>query len=144
MSDLHCAARILLACPGEAEVLGQSLASERLALVYTAPQPQAVRTADAVAARTGATVVLREVLAEGSVVAELDAISDVHRGETVLVVLPGNAIRATVPALVGVHEDYVVSRMAARGAVVELAADADGWALRHRHDDAVADETVDG
>ncbi len=130
MSDLHCAARILLARPGEGEALGRSLASERLALVYTAPQSRAVRTAETVAARTGATVVLREALGEGSVVDELDAISDVHRGETVLVVLPGNAIRATVPALVGVHEDYVLSRVAAHGAVVELAADADGWVLR--------------
>lgn len=143
MSDLHCAARILLACPGEGEALARSLASERLALVYTAPQSQAVRTAETVAARTGATVVLRDALGEGSVANELDAISDVHRGESVLVVLPGKAIRATVPALVGVHEDYVVSRVAAPGAVVELAADADGWVLRHRHDDPVADEMVE-
>jgi broad specificity phosphatase PhoE len=163
VSDLHCAARILLACPGDAEFeparpassggsltregrvqadgLGRSLAAARLALVYTAPQSRAVQTAEIVAGRTGASVAVREGLGERSAVTELDAIVDVHRGETVLVVLPGKAIRATVPALVGLRDDLLDSLPAGHCDVVELAADADGWVLRSRGDDPVAAET---
>ncbi len=165
MSDLHCAARILLACPGDAEFepapqassggsltrdgreqaggLGRSLAAARLALVYTAPQSRAVQTAEIVAARTGASVVVREALREGSAVEELHAIVDVHRGETVLVVLPRTAIRATVPALVGLRDDLLGFVPATHCAVVELAADADGWVLRSRVDTPVTAATVE-
>jgi broad specificity phosphatase PhoE len=103
----------------------------RLALVYTSPLPDAVRTAAVVARATGAEVVVRNGLGELSgteadaqvrarVSDELEAIGDLHRGETVLVVSHADALRTAVP---GEH-DWAV------GAVVELAMDADGWVVR--------------
>ena len=89
MSDLQCAATLLIARHGEAEyetelltdaggsltragraqavALAESLAGSPIALVYTSALSRAVQTAEIVAARTGAGVAVREGLAEWSV-----------------------------------------------------------------------------
>ena len=144
MSDLHCPARILLAGPGEQLALDRSLLDARLALVYTGPSRRTVRTAEAVAARTGVPVVVRDDLHGEAVPAELSALADLHRGETVLVVLPGAAIRSVVTALVALPDGRLASRLPVGDAVVELAADADGWVLRSPVDQPGGVETVDG
>jgi broad specificity phosphatase PhoE len=124
MSDLQCAATLLLARHGEAaadadltprgqeqaHALGRSLRARRLAVVYTSRQKPAVQTAAIVEGETGAPVVVREGLDDRSV-AELEALADLHRGETVLV-LTG----------VGDEQDGC--------SVVEVSIDADGWAAR--------------
>ena len=152
MSDLQCAATILLTSHADADgddrALARSLREERLALIYTSPTPPAVQTAEVVATETGVPVVVRETLRDAvrrdgpgtdegpdehvraRMVAELETIADAHRGETVLVVTHAGAIRATVPALVGLADDVGGSRSRTGRALLELAADADGWVLR--------------
>jgi hypothetical protein len=112
MSDLQCAATLLLVRPGtDPDVVGPELVGRRLAAVYCDATATAVRTAEALVAATGVRVVTREGLAQTSTPGELSAIADEHRGETVAVV-----------ARTGLgHEG---------AAVVELVMDADGWAVR--------------
>ena len=124
MSDLQCAATLLLARSGEvsadggltprgrdqAYALGRSLGDRRLAMVYTSGLEPAAQTAAIVHAETGVAVVVRDGLDDGSV-AELEALADLHRGETVLVVTGARDERD-------------------RCTVVEVAIDADGWAAR--------------
>ncbi|MFN8194867.1 MAG: histidine phosphatase family protein [Nocardioidaceae bacterium] len=64
----------------------------------------------------------REVV--GRVRAELAAIADAHRGETVLVVSHGGALRLTVPAVCRME---VPAARIANTAVLELRVDADDW-----------------
>ena len=150
MSDLQCAATILLTphrdADGEGRALARSLREAHLALIYTSPTPPAVQTAEVVAAETGVPVVVRDTLRDGvrrdgpdldeeadeqvraRMRAELETIADAHRGETVLVVSHARAIRATLPALVGLADHVRGSRPGP--ALVELAADSDGWVLR--------------
>lgn len=154
MSDLHCPATLLLTCPGEAgggsltrvgleqaRALGESLRHARLAVVYTSPSMQAVQTAEVVVAATGASLVVLEGLEATSVgetgggirtrvQAELETIADAHRGENVLVVSHRDALQATLPSLVGLAEDVVAVNHWGPCAVIEVAADADGWAVR--------------
>jgi broad specificity phosphatase PhoE len=62
------------------------------------------------------------------VTAELNQIADEHRGETVLVVTHGGAMKLTVPALAAVVGDcWTDERELANCAAVELQVDADGW-----------------
>lgn len=62
---------------------------------------------------------------------ELETIVDLHRGETVLVVSHGGAIRVAVPLLASnVPDSYGTTRQVGNCAVVEVDADADGWMLR--------------
>ena len=113
MSDLQCAATLLLVRPGTAPGgVGPALVGRRLAVVfYSDATAAAVSTAEALAAATGARVVAREGLAETSAAGELSAIADEHRGETVAVV-----------ARTGLGPEDA--------AVVELVMDADGWVVR--------------
>jgi len=152
MSDLQCAATLLLARHGEAEhesdrlpdarrgltaagreqarALGRSLAGARVAVVYTSPLSQAVETAELVAAQTGAGVVVREGLEEQSVGGLLSELADLHRGETVVTVLDIGAIRTTVPALTGLPDGFVSTHPVPHASVVEIVVDGDGWVLR--------------
>ena len=108
MSDLQCAATLLLVRPGtDPGGVGPALVGRRLAAVYSDATAAAVSTA----AATGARVVAREGLAETSAAGELSAIADEHRGETVAVV-----------ARTGLGPEDA--------AVVELVMDADGWVIR--------------
>ncbi len=112
MSDLQCAATLLLIRPGtDPDAVAPELVGLRLAAVYCDATATAVRTAEALAAATGARLVVREGLAETSTAGELSAIADEHRGETVAVV---------ARTALG-HQD---------AAVVELVMDADGWVVR--------------
>lgn len=62
---------------------------------------------------------------------ELEAIVDLHRGETVLVVSHGGAIRVAIPQLASnVPDSYGKAHGVDRCAVIEVDADADGWVLR--------------
>jgi broad specificity phosphatase PhoE len=134
MSDLQCAATVLLVPPGPAEpsrALGRALRDARLAAIYTSPRSSAVRTAEVVGAETGLPVsVLAGLAGARGLRAELDAIADQHRGETVLVVSHTGAIRAGVPPMVGLGDEVAASRRLAGCAVVEVGSDADGWVLR--------------
>ena len=112
MSDLQCAATLLLVRPGaDPDAVGPALVGRRIAAVYCDATAPAVRTAEALAAVTGVRVVAREGLAETATAGELSAIADEHRGETVAVV-----------ARTGLGQEGA--------AVVELVMDADGWAVR--------------
>ena len=140
MSDLQCAATLLLADAGDGRALGRSLVDRRIAAIYTSPHPAAVRTAETAAAATGAEVSVREDLREpldesgtevrARVERELDALADLHRGETVLVVSHTGTLQAGVLPLVGRGSEYAAAHPVPPGAVVEVAADADGWLLR--------------
>ncbi len=125
MSDLQCAATLLLARPGDASTdgslsprgreqahdLGRSLLDRRLAVVYTSNLAASVQTAGIVERETGVSVVVHAGLDDGSV-SELEALADQHRGETVLVLSGAGGARAGC-------------------AIVEVSIDADGWAARH-------------
>ncbi len=87
MSDLQCAATVVVARPGEAEyerellsaaggsltlrgreqarALGDALADRNVALIYTSSMARAVQTAEIVAARLGCGVRVREGLVDG-------------------------------------------------------------------------------
>lgn len=61
---------------------------------------------------------------------ELETIADLHRGETVLVVSHAGALQTTLPPILGLGDEWARTHRLANGAVVEVAIDADGWALR--------------
>jgi probable phosphoglycerate mutase len=195
MSDLHCAARLLIARHAEAEydsallsdsggslsvagrkqaeALADSLRDSNVAMVYTSGLARAVQTAEIVAARLGAMVRVRDALHEWlvgdyagrpfvegmyddvliawgagdhearipggesgreireRVAGELATMADLHRGETILVVSHGGAIRVSVPQLVhNVPDGFGVDHALDPCDVVEVHADADGWVLR--------------
>jgi 2,3-bisphosphoglycerate-dependent phosphoglycerate mutase len=195
VSDLQCAARLLIARHGEAEYdtellsdaggslsltgrkqareLADSLGDARVSVIYCSGMARAVQTAEIVAARLGVVVRVRDSLREWSVgeyagqeyvegmyddvlvawdagdhdarvpggesgneirqrvATELEAIVDLHRGETVLVVTHGGAIRVAVPQLVlNVPDSYGTAHELENCAVVEVDADNDGWVLR--------------
>lgn len=145
MSDLQCPANVLLAPHAtthgdgtlseagedQARQLGRSLAAERVAVVYAGTAPPAVHTAEVVAGVVGAAVRLVEELGEAGVAGELEALADLHRGETVLVVSHAAAVERAVAHLTG---GSPARRTPGGGLgpceVVALAADADGWVLR--------------
>jgi hypothetical protein len=137
VSDLHCAATLLLAraAGDRAVTLADSLADARLALVYCSGTDGARLTAVTVAERLGVAVRVRDGLdgpadgeraAAGWLRAELQGIVDEHRGETVLVV--GDVLADAVPQLVDNPRRY--RDAPAAGQVAEVAADADGWVRR--------------
>jgi|tagenome__1003787_1003787.scaffolds.fasta_scaffold20862162_2 broad specificity phosphatase PhoE len=152
MSDLQCAATLLLASPEEQEAvrstgealtersvaLAGSLASARVAAVYCSGAAEAVQTAGIVAARLGLPAVAQVGLLEPTEgVSEADTsqrsdrqlqeLADVHRGETVLVVGDTKTISTAVRGLFGSAGDP--SRRLAQGETVALLGDADGWRL---------------
>lgn len=195
MSDLQCAARLLIARHGEAEYeteflsdsggslslagrkqareLGESLVGAGVSIIYCSGMARAVQTAEIVAARLGVVVRVRDELHEWWVgdyagqrfvegmyddvliawgagdhdaripggesgheirermAAELGEVVDLHRGETVLVVSHGGAIRVAVPQLVSnVPDAFGSTHELENCEVVEVHADADGWVMR--------------
>ncbi len=107
MSDLQCAATLLLVPYGKTEHHARALAGARVAHVWTASSEQARLAAAALAADLGVGVTASDDLDRGEPpAAVLGGIADEHRGETVVVVIG--------------HGD----------AVVEVAIDGDGSARR--------------
>lgn len=81
-------------------------------------------TARVPGAESGAEVVAR-------VSSVLEEVADAHRGESVLVVTHGGAIRAAVPALAGNLDPARARGLPLPGCgVVALEGDADGWVVR--------------
>ena len=107
MSDLQCAATLLLVPVDRTPALSGSLTGIKVAHVWSGPAPDAVRGAETAAAELGVglTVLDRLQPPEG-LRAALAEIADQHRGETVAVVVD--------------HDD----------AIVEVAIDGDAWAWR--------------
>lgn len=173
MSDLQCAARLLIARHGEAEYesplrsdaggslsltgrkqaegLAASLANARVSAIYCSGLVRAVQTAEIVAARLGVVVRVRDQLRERDaddhdarladgesadeirqrMAEELEAIVDLHRGETVLVISHGGAIRVAVPHLAAnLADNFGTVHEVDNCAVVEMDADADAWVVR--------------
>jgi probable phosphoglycerate mutase len=159
VSDLQCAATLLVCCAGEAEYdggaasltlagrdrarkLGESLGSARIAMVYTSSEPAAVQTAELAAATGGLVVRVRDGLREARpdespeqdrarIIEELQGIVDLHRGETVLVVSHTGAVHSVVPLLAGnLPDDFVAGHEPAPCTVTEVAVDGDGWLVR--------------
>jgi probable phosphoglycerate mutase len=156
MSDLQCAATLLLASQAEVEhdaqggltdrgrrrarALGERLRDRRVAMVYTSPVPRAVQTAETVAAVLGVGVRVRDGLGVSpsrgrgeydAVRSELEAVADLFRGECVLVVGQGAAICATVRQVArSLPSQALWGRSLGDGEVVEVAVDADGWWVR--------------
>jgi len=150
MSDLQCAATLLICCAGDADdagltlpargqarELGRSLGSARVSMVYSSSAPAAVQTAELAAAPSLVMVRVRDGLGSPSpearhrVVEELQTIVDQHRGETVLVVSDAAAVRSVVPPLAkNLPDDYGDGHDAPPCSVTELAVDGDGWLVR--------------
>jgi probable phosphoglycerate mutase len=156
MSDLQCAATLLLAGQAEAEegargrltdrgrrqarALGEGLRDRRVAMVYTGPVPRAMQTAEIAAAVLGVGVRVRSGLRGlrnrdageyDAVRSDLEAVADLFRGECVLVVGHGGAICATVPRAARNLPSHAARERSLRdGEVVEVAVDADGWRVR--------------
>jgi 2,3-bisphosphoglycerate-dependent phosphoglycerate mutase len=196
VSDLFCAATLVVARPGDAEyvdrgfsdeggtltaagraqaaALGASLAGRRIARVWCSDTSRAVQTAEVAAGVLGVGVVCRRGLREvdfgallgrpldsaavgaltdrwdegdldagfpggesgrdvvGRYRDELAAITDEHRGETVLVVGHETAMCTAIPVLAtNVRPPYHEARGQLRdGDPVELLIDADAWVLR--------------
>jgi broad specificity phosphatase PhoE len=153
MSDLQCAATLLLTGPAPTEpasrppdgtaglsvegrararALAAALVDARVAMIYCSVAPAAVQTAEVAAAALGAHVRVRADLGGGQatdeqrVAAVLQEVADLHRGESVLVVAESAALAAALRRLAGGR----ASTVADASAVVEVAADADGWVVR--------------
>jgi hypothetical protein len=75
----------------------------------------------------------------------LGEVIDLHRGETVLVVVPNDWLVGSLPGLLAnVPDDFGTVRGAPDWSPVEVAADADGWVLRRwagQRDDTGAPRT---
>lgn len=141
MSDLHCPATLLLApydAIGEPTEEGtrrllERAADERVSRVYGGTRAEAVQTTRLMSSGgVAAPAEQRPELDGGDVSGELQAIADLHRGETVLVVLACSTLEAALDALVGRRARLRADASMQYGSVVEVAGDADGWSLRTR------------
>jgi hypothetical protein len=121
MSDLQCPATFLVLAPGSEERVSSTrrLGDARIAAVY------AGSTADATAARVadqvGLTVIRREEPQGAAYPSGLADLADLHRGETVVVVLPA-------PTVAALARETGLLRPG--GAGLEVLMDADGWLVR--------------
>lgn len=119
MSDLQCAARIILARHGEAEYedehladrggsltergrdqareLGRRLAAERVARVFTSPLSRAVQTGELAAAELGTQVVVREGLQEFLVGDHAGSLADSLPFDPVLAQWTAGDLTARIP-----------------------------------------------
>jgi len=175
MSDLQCAARLLITAAGAADgaadgdevgVPARSLADSRVAAVYADAAAASARTADTLAAGLGLPVrtvaelaVAQPTAAEPAaadpgaaaadplqvataperssslgarelpreVRAAWESIADLHRGETVLVVVDEPVLRTVVPQLV---RNPRTDGPESAEPVLLVEADADGWMVR--------------
>ena len=120
MSDLQCPATFLVLGSAEPRAL-EGVSDARLSAAYAVPEAQA-RVADALG-ETGPPVTALDL--DGTTyVAALDGLADLHRGETVLVVLPEDA-----PAVLCGRADRVAAEVLEVTEVLEVAVDADGWSV---------------
>jgi hypothetical protein len=88
VSDLHCAATLVLAPTASLDALVPQLAGSRVALVRCGTSTEALRAATGAAAALGVGLVEDRGLDLAETVDQtLGDIADEHRGETVLVVL---------------------------------------------------------
>jgi len=118
MSDLQCPATFLVLGPAGGDAVAR-LSGTRLAAAYAVPEGLDVATALAGESGPPVTALELDTASYGSALAEL---ADVHRGETVLVVVP----RAVAAVLAGRGEDEV----GPVAEVLEVAVDSDGWSVR--------------
>ncbi len=147
MSDLQCAATVVVARPGDAEyesellkdaggsltlrgreharALGDALADRNVAVIYTSSLARAVQTAEIVAARLDCGVRVREGLVAGGVAAD-----GVNSGEQIV-----QRVSDVLDDVANLHRGETVLAITtcvfglplADTAWVELHADADGW-----------------
>jgi hypothetical protein len=115
MSDLQCPATFLVVAAAAAADTASS-PGLRLAAVYAVPEGAAV--AATWAAEAGLPVGSFEAAGGTSYAAALEELADLHRGETVLVVLPDAAV------------DELAGAARGTGRVLEVVVDADGWSVR--------------
>ena len=123
----------------EAKELADLIGHRNVRHIYASTSPSAVQTAEIAAASLGLVVTTREALRESSGAESgpeieertrdvLEAISDLHRGETVLVVSHGGVMSYALPRLVtNLRDDHAQGHALAAGATVELRIDADDW-----------------
>lgn len=150
MSDLQCAATLLVACPagpdGESvERLADALADRRVAIVYSSPQDPAALAAAEVANRLGVACRTEPGLAEppddDSAPSDVQAVAryrdvlgevaDLHRGETVLLVSHRGVMSLVLPRLAfDVPDGLGREHPLPDGGLVELLVDGDGCSLR--------------
>lgn len=107
MSDLQCAATVLLVPVDRARTLGGQLKRARIAHVWASTTPPVGRAAERLASDLGVGVSERTDLDDPEQLdLALAEIADEHRGETVVVLVPDG------------------------DAVMEIAIDGDGWVRR--------------
>jgi hypothetical protein len=130
MSDLQCPATLLLV-PSEisqarVHMLVEQVRTRRVAAVYSGRAEAAVRSAELAASELGLQPLLVQGLDEDAAgfTEAIDGISDIHRGESVVVFVPGDVIAQATPLAAQRHSPDEAS---SETAVIEIEVDADGW-----------------
>lgn len=146
MSDLFCPATLILARHGEAEYeadtssseggsltrlgrqqaagLAERLRSRRISHIYSSTLACAVQTAEIAAATLDLDVTTRIGLRD-SLANAIEEISDLHRGETVLVIAHQDIIQRGLPRI-GPVGGHVEQWSGAHTSTIEIQVDADG------------------
>lgn len=121
MSDLQCPATFLVLAGDPADDVAQALMSERVAAVYAGSEGLA-GTAGRLAGPLGLTCAVEAALGGSSYPGAIEALADVHRGETVVLV-PGAPATEELRDRAGMTDGEP-------GYGVVLAVDGDGWSVR--------------
>ena len=153
MSDLQCPATFLIALPdegrGQVHRLVEQVRPRRVAAVYSGPMAQAVESAGLAASELGLTPVVVEALDE-TLAGDLEAmdesaagdpaevrfrdavedLADVHRGETVLLLVHGEALAWVRRISVNGPSSSARQVLLPRCVPAEVEVDADGWRLK--------------
>ncbi|MEO8555481.1 MAG: histidine phosphatase family protein [Actinomycetota bacterium] len=144
MSDLQCPATLLIARHGDAvqvRVLVEQVRSRRVAAVYSSRMQRAVESADLAASQLGLQPIAVDGLQElavgelaGAVLKRftkaIEEITDMHRGETVLVFAHGGTMSLAIPKVsVNAGNDVAAQRFLPHCVPAEVEVDADGWRL---------------
>ena len=130
MSDLQCAATLLVVSGSDADrgALAEDLRTARVASLYAARGER--HPAEVLGADLGLPVRQLGDL-ETDARGALGEVIDLHRGETVLLVVPNAWLVGSLPGLLAnVPDDFGAVRGAPEWSPAEVAADADGWVLR--------------
>jgi broad specificity phosphatase PhoE len=130
MSDLQCPATLVMV-PSEisqAQVhhLVEQVRTRRVAAVYSSRAEAAVRSAELAASELGLQPALIEGLDESSAGFReaIGGISDIHRGESVVVFIRGDVMAQATPLAA---RRLVPGDASSEPAVIEIEVDADGW-----------------